>query len=226
MKKRASRRTVLLGALGSAMLSACDSGGSDGQQSAAPPSQPSPSPSPPPPPAPPQLLAGVNIAGLEFTSSKLPGKLHTDYPAPDPAEIDYYHARGASTLRLPFLWERLQPTLGGALDSPYLALIDAVVDQAQSLGMTVVLDAHQYGRRRVDGTPVIIGATPAVTSAHFASFWRQLAVRYRNKPVIYNLTNEPHDQEKELLVSVQNEAIAAIRNAGATQLVPASGGTA
>ena len=49
-------------------------------------------------------------------------------------------------------------------------------------------------------------------------------MRYRNKPVIYNLTNEPHDQEKALLVSVQNEAIAAIRDAGATQLVLASGG--
>ena len=224
MKKRASRRTVLLGALGSAMLAACDGGGSGGQQSAGPPPQPSPSPPlPPPPPAPQRLLAGVNIAGLEFTSGKLPGKLHTDFPAPDAAEIAYYHARGASTLRLPFLWERLQPTMGGSLDAAHLALIDAVVDQAQSLGMTVVLDAHQYGRRRHEGQPVIIG-TGAVTSAHFASFWRQLAVRYRNKPVIYNLTNEPHDQDKALLVSVQNEAIAAIRNAGANQLVLASGG--
>jgi endoglucanase len=169
------------------------------------------------------LKAGVNIAGLEFRSSKLPGKLNVDYPAPKAAEIAYYRSRGARTLRLPFLWERLQPTLMGRFDQPYLALIDGVVSQAQSLGMTVVLDAHQYGRRRQNGQSYIIGETTTVTAQHFAHMWRWLANRYKSRPVIYGLTNEPHDQDKAVLVNVQNTAIAAIRAAGGRQLVLASG---
>lgn len=169
------------------------------------------------------LMAGVNVAGLEFTSSKLPGRLNYDYCAPKPAEISYYRARGAKTLRVPFLWERLQPTLGGRFDDAYLALLDATVSQAQNLGMSVVLDAHQYGRRRLNGQSYIIGQTSTVTAAHFAHMWRWLANRYRQRPVIYGLINEPHDQDKPTLVNVQNAAIAAIRAAGSRQLVLASG---
>src|SRR5437868_389450 len=97
------------------------------------------------------LKAGVNIAGLEFGSSKLPGTLNVNYCTVNPPEMSYYKSRGAKTIRLPFLWERLQPTLGGSFNQSYLALIDAAVSQAQNLGMSIVLDAHQYGRRRQNG---------------------------------------------------------------------------
>jgi endoglucanase len=169
------------------------------------------------------LKAGVNVSGLEFGSSRLPGRLGVDYCAPNPAEIAYYRSRGAKTLRLPFLWERLQPTIGGSFDQAYVALIDAAVSQAQSLGMSVVLDAHQYGRRRQNGQVYVIGQASAVTAAHFAHMWRWLAARYRTRPVIYGLINEPHDQNKPTLVNVQNAAISAIRAAGSRQLVLASG---
>lgn len=169
------------------------------------------------------IKAGVNIAGLEFSSSKLPGRVNIDYPAPKAAEIAYYRSRGARTLRLPFLWERLQPTLMGPFNQQYLALIDGVVTQAHSLGMSVVIDAHQYGRRRQNGVVHIIGQSSAVTAQHFAHMWRWLAYRYKRRPVIYGLCNEPHDQDKTVLVNVQNAAIAAIRATGSRQLVLASG---
>jgi endoglucanase len=169
------------------------------------------------------LKAGVNIAGLEFGSRKLPGRLNYDYCGPKPAEIAYYKSRGAKTIRLPFLWERLQPTLMGPFNPEYLAQIDAAVSQAHNLGMSIVLDAHQYGRRTVNGQRVIIGETPAVTAAHFANMWRRLATRYLAKRVIFGLCNEPHGQDKPTLVRVQNTAIAAIRQAGARQLILVSG---
>ena len=169
------------------------------------------------------LKAGVNIAGLEFSSSKLPGTLNSSYCCVSPPEMSYYKSRGAKTIRLPFLWERLQPTLGGSFSQSYLALIDAAVSQAQNLGMSIVLDAHQYGRRRQNGQLYIIGQSNTVTAAHFAQMWRMLATRYRSRPVIYGLVNEPHDQDKATLVNVQNAAISAIRGAGARQLILASG---
>lgn len=221
------RRLLGAAALGAVAFSAgCKSSADEASGGANPPATPTPAPSPPPPAPQPASLwkTGVNVAGLEFKSSALPGRVGTDYPRPDPAEIRYYQSKGFSTIRLPFRWERAQPQLGGALDSAYVGLIDAVVDQAQLLGMTVLLDAHQYGRRREGGTGYIIGETSVVTSAHFASFWRAMAARYKSKPVIFNLNNEPNGVDKAVLARVQNDAIAAIRNTGASQLILASGG--
>jgi endoglucanase len=170
-----------------------------------------------------KLMTGVNVAGLEFNSSRLPGRAGYDYPAPDLAEIAYYRTSGAKVLRLPFRWERMQPTLNGGFNSAYAGLIDSAVNKAQALGMKVLLDAHQYGRRKQGGTSYIIGETSTVTSAHFAGFWEGVARRYLNKPVIFNLTNEPNKQNLSNLVRVQNEAIARIRRTGATQMILVSG---
>lgn len=175
-----------------------------------------------PPARPRPRLKGVNIAGLEFNSARLPGRLDHDYVAPNPAEIAYYRAAGARVLRIPFLWERLQPDLGGAFDAGYLRLLQRVVDR--SGGMNVILDAHQYGRRRERGQAHIIGESSDVSSRHFSDFWRELATQFRAAPnIIFGLQNEPHDQRMDVLIRVQNEAIAAIRGAGATQLILASG---
>jgi endoglucanase len=181
-------------------------------------------PSPPSAQAATTLFTGVNIAGLEFNSGRLPGRVGTDYPAPNPAEILYYRSRGARTMRLPFLWERLQPTLNGSFDSAYLGLIDQVVALGRDNGIKIVLDAHQYGRRKAAGQSYKIGETSTVTTAHFAQFWRALAGRFRSSNVIFNLTNEPHDQNLNTLVSVQNSVIGAIRDANASQLILVSGG--
>lgn len=200
MKLQLSRRALIGAAAGTAMVAATEAGA-----------------------AVPALKAGVNISGLEFTSSKLPGRLNYDYCAANPAEIAYYKARGATTLRLPFLWERLQPNLTSGFDSAYLGLIDAAVSHAHNLGMTLVLDAHQYGRRRQNGQALIIGES-SITATHFARMWRGLAGRYRAKRVMFGLCNEPHDQDKPALVNVQNTVIASIRAANARQMVLVSGG--
>jgi len=113
--------------------------------------------------------------------------------------------------------------LNGEFDPQYAGYIDAVLAQVTSLDMTVVLDAHQYGRRRENGQSYIIGETETVTSRHFAQFWSSAAARWRNNRVIFNLTNEPNGQDLGNLVRVQNEAIVAIRETGAANLILASG---
>lgn len=163
-------------------------------------------------------LKGVNIAGLEFNRGRLPGRLDHDYVAPKDEELAYYRAAGATVFRVPFLWERLQPELGGAFDQDYLALLERAVSQAA--GSSLILDAHQYGRRRMGGELQIIGESAAVTSAHFSQFWGSLARHFHDSPnVIFGLQNEPFRQDMDILVRVQNEAIASIRAAGARQMV-------
>ena len=171
-----------------------------------------------------RLITGVNLAGLEFNSSRLPGERDRDFVAPGANDLDYYRRRGAGAVRLPFLWERLQPDLGGDFDDAYWGLIETLVTAARSRDMHIVLDAHQYGRRQVRGRAEIIGESSAVTVQHFSTFWRMIAERLREHPhVIFGLVNEPHDQDRARLVATQNEAIRAIRDAGARQLVLVSG---
>lgn len=167
-----------------------------------------------------RLLTGVNLAGLEFNSGRLPGRLNHDFVAPDAEELDYWRGLGASTVRVPFLWERLQPELGGVFDLDQWRVLEELIEATAERNMHIVLDPHQYGRRRVQGEARIIGESEHVTAAHFAGFWRELATRCADRVhVIFNLQNEPHDQNLATLVRVHNQAIEAMRATGARQLI-------
>ena len=63
-------------------------------------------------------FTGVNLAGAEF-GSRLPGTYNTDYTYPTTAEINYFVGKGMNTFRVPFRWERVQPTLNSAFNSTF-----------------------------------------------------------------------------------------------------------
>lgn len=147
-----------------------------------------------------------------------PGTYSTTYTYPSNAEVDYFVGKKMNTLRLPFRWERLQRTLGGAFDSAEQGYMDSFVSYATGKGAYVVLDPHNYAR--YNGNNVIGASGSSVTQAHFADFWSRLATRYKgNSKVIFALMNEPHDMSTSLWVSNANAAIAAIRATGATNLI-------
>ncbi|RZA00362.1 MAG: hypothetical protein EOO68_11395 [Moraxellaceae bacterium] len=56
-------------------------------------------------------LTGINQAGAEFNSTKLPGEIHKDYTYPVAADLAFIAAQGANVIRLPIRWERIQPTV-------------------------------------------------------------------------------------------------------------------
>ncbi len=56
-------------------------------------------------------MIGVNLAGAEFGSAS--GVYGTSYIYPTASELDYFKSEGITLIRLPFMWERAQPTLGG-----------------------------------------------------------------------------------------------------------------
>lgn len=171
-----------------------------------------------------RLLTGVNLAGLEFASGRLPGRLDHDFATPTLAELDYYRGCGARIVRIPFLWERAQPALGRDLDEAYLELLDTIIEGARARELGVILDAHQYGRRRDANGHHIIAETEHASTNDFALFWSALAQRYRAAShVAFGLNNEPHDQNTSILVNVLNAAIRAIRATGSTHLILASG---
>jgi len=164
-------------------------------------------------------LLGVNLAGGEFGAVGQP--YGTGYTYPTHAEIDYEAASGMNVIRLPFLWERIQPTLGGPLDPAELARIDDVVNYATSKGMKVDLDVHDYGN--YGGQPI---GSSAVPNSAFADLWGKIAAHYAtNVNVMFGLMNEPQQSSASGWLGSVNAAITAIRGAGASQeiLVPGIG---
>lgn len=58
--------------------------------------------------------------------------------------MDYYISKNMNVFRVPFLWERLQPTLLGDFDTTYASSLDGVVSYATGKGAWVLLDVHKY----------------------------------------------------------------------------------
>lgn len=170
---------------------------------------------------------GVSLAGAEFAADPwgngtFPGTYGVHYIYPTTAEVSYFGGKKMNTLRLPFRWERLQPNLQQAFDSAEWARLDGFVSQATAAGMTVVLDPHNYARWHTN----LVGA--GVSNEAFADFWGRLAAAYKgNARVAFALMNEPHDMGTEQWLSAANAAVAAIRAAGANNLllVPGNGWT-
>ena len=159
---------------------------------------------------------GVNISGAQYGTGGTEG---TDYTYPTHAEIDYFASKGFTAIRLPFLLERVQPNMDGALSATELGYIDDVVNYAGSKGIDVILDPHDFGYAY--GSQI---GSAAVPNSAFANFWGQLAGHFASSSnVLFGLMNEPHDISATQWLGSVNTAIAAIRVAGATSqqiLVP------
>lgn len=170
---------------------------------------------------------GVSLAGAEFAADPwgngtFPGTHGVHYIYPNAGEVSYFGGKKMNTVRLPFRWERLQPTLQAAFNTEEWNRLNGFVASATASGMTVVLDPHNYARWHTN----VIGS--GVPNAAFADFWSRLATAYKGNPrVVFALMNEPHDMGTEQWLAAANAAVAAIRAAGANNLllVPGNGWT-
>ena len=166
---------------------------------------------------------GVNLAGLDFGPTILPGVAGTNYFVPTAAELDYYKSKGLSLIRLPFLWERAQPTLGADLDPTYMGYVDGIVADASSRNMSVILDMHNYGRYPQGGS--VIGSPGGPTVANFQDVWTKLALRYTNEPAVwgFDLMNEPHNLGSVSWYTIAQAGISAIRTTDKTHVILVEG---
>lgn len=162
---------------------------------------------------------GVSLAGAEFGEGNLPGTYNSDYVYPSASSVDYFKGKGMNSVRLPFRWERLQPSLNQAFDTNELSRLTSFVQQVTAKGVTVMIDPHNYARYRGN----LIGSY-AVPNSAYADFWSRLASQFKgNNLVVFALMNEPHDMPTEQWLSGANAALAAIRATGATNIVTVPG---
>ncbi|RXW25592.1 hypothetical protein EST38_g213 [Candolleomyces aberdarensis] len=163
---------------------------------------------------------GVNQSGAEFGENVIPGVLGTHYTWPSPSSIDYFTNQGFNTFRIPFKLERLSPPgrgLGGAFDQPYLQGLKQIVDYVtRTKNAFAIIEPHNY--MRYNGN--VITDTNA-----FANWWRSLATEFRsNDKVIFDVMNEPHTMDAQVVFNLNQAAVNAIRAAGATtQLILVEG---
>lgn len=159
------------------------------------------------------MMTGVNLAGAEFGEPG--GAYGTAYRYPDDGEIDAIAKRGFTIIRLPFLWERIQPVLSGDLDAKEFERLDHVVARSLDRKLAIILDLHNYARRGQDA----IGSDKLPVAA-FADVWRRLAERYKGRDgVAFGLMNEPHDMPTEDWARAAQAAIDAIRTTKACNRV-------
>lgn len=159
------------------------------------------------------FYTGINLAGLEFGESAIPGTVNQHYAFPTTNEVDYYMGKGMNIFRLPFLWERLQPTGRGPFSAIYFTYIDNFVHYVTNIkGATVIIDPHNYAR--------YFHVLVSQKGPEFVDLWIRLANLYKNNSkVIFGLMNEPHTMLTSDWLYAANLAIAGIRQTGATNLI-------
>lgn len=163
-------------------------------------------------------FTGVNLSGLEF-GPELGDRFGTTYFANPKSAFDYWDSNGANTVRLPFLWERLQTTSVGPLDSQYLQLIKDAVAHAKSNGQVLILDlltrSNLFDEVNPDRSEEKMNA--------FVDVWTKLANEFKDDVnVWFGLMNEPtHISAADWMLGAQ-AATNAIRATGAENkiLVP------
>lgn len=115
--------------------------------------------------------------------------LNIDYRYPTASEYRYFAGKQMNIVRLPILWERMQPKAQGPLDQAQLALLKQAVANAKAANQYLIIDVHNYAKYY--GQKIGSKRVPVRT---FTDLWRRLAIAFKSdNAVIFGLMNEPYD---------------------------------
>ncbi|WP_268796491.1 cellulase family glycosylhydrolase [Pseudomonas huanghezhanensis] len=160
----------------------------------------------------PSMLKGVNLSGMEFSRTAF---------VPTNATIDYLFGQGFNCIRMPVLWQRMQPTLFGTLDTNgSTGLADkykASMNYVLSKGMVCIVDgAHNYGSR-----PEGKVGSAAVPVTALDDYWTKMFAFLGSDPkIVFDLMNEPPNAGWGAMAS---SSTAALRAAGCLNRIHAYG---
>jgi endoglucanase len=205
----------------------------------------------------PKYVTGVNYSGAEFGDPGAPWT-YNSYQYWNQTVIDYWWGQGARIMRHPFWMERMQEQTYGPLKTTNDGVSGtadwtrmlAGIKLATDKGFYVILDPHNYGRRRVfDGTQftaadgkkywgpklawhvgeVVNGSRAFPPTAYF-DFWKKVASdpAIKNNPkIVFCLMNEPELAATALNAHnnrlYQQGAINAIRSVGCWNFIMVPG---
>lgn len=165
-------------------------------------------------------LTGVNLAGAEFKSSQLPGVANKDYTYPKDSELSFIAAQGATVIRLPFRWERIQQRALSPLDPAELLRLQNTVRSANAQGLCVILDIHNYAKYY--GVPL---KDNAALQAAFTDLWLRLAAVFNDAhSTAFGLMNEPSYLPISQWGLLSKRTLTALRRANSKNIILLGGG--
>lgn len=157
---------------------------------------------------------GVNIAGAEFAPDNPDATYGTHYIYPDAKVAAPFAARGMNAIRVPILWERIQPWPQAMLSPKDSKRLDEALDALSDFPL-VIIDVHNYARYQ----GVRLG-NDAASMDKLADLWTRLADRYKDRPnVAFGIMNEPNDIDPRVWRTLADRAVQAIRKTGAKNLI-------
>jgi endoglucanase len=131
-----------------------------------------------------------------------------------PGYLPRIKAAGFDHVRLPVKWSgHAGKTAPYTIDPKFAARVDEILDQAEKVGLRVVLNVHHYDE---------IVSDPAAHTERLLALWRQIARQYRDRPetVLFEALNEPHDKLTPALWNdLFPKALAVIRETNPTRPV-------
>jgi len=168
-----------------------------------------------------RLAPGVNLAGAEFNSGKLPGKLNFDFVYPSTAVLEYFAQKGFRLIRLPITWERYQPEAYGELDPTNLAQFQRVLSFAADNNLCLWLDLHNYGKYQGMALNKIANA-----SGTLQDFWQRIVAAAGNKQayLALGLMNEPAALSRASWAAIAQKTVLGLRRNAVNNLIIVSGG--
>ena len=110
-------------------------------------------------------------------------------------------------------FRRMTPANDYALGESWFEVLDWAVREAQTQGLRVILDLHEFNA---------MGNDPVTNKAKFLAFWRQLSAHCQGAPesVVFEVLNEPcRKLTPELWNAYLAEALAIIREKHPTRMV-------
>jgi endoglucanase len=159
-------------------------------------------------------LAGINLAGGEFNAARKPGRYGKDYIYPSARTAAPFAASGMQIVRVPVLWERLQPQPGEPLDVAEMKRVDKAL-AALGTFRIIVLDVHNYGKRNGERLDLLPNG-----DAQLAELWTLLARHYAgDRRIAFGLMNEPNGIPASVWRAMVDRSVRAIRDAGARNLI-------
>lgn len=160
------------------------------------------------------LYPGVNLSGGEFGGGARVDRYAFSYIYPSRRDAQPFIEAGMKAVRLPILWERVQRKPFGKLDGLEMRRVDDLL-AAMAPFAFIIIDIHNFGGR--DGVDL---GQRTQGAEELADLWRQLAARYKERPAIaFGLMNEPHAMSARTWRAIADRSVAAIRAAGATNLI-------
>jgi endoglucanase len=151
---------------------------------------------------------GVTVSGPEFQDAVYTDKTYSGY--------SYFHQKGLTLIRMPFKWERIQPTLQGVLNMNQLNKYSEMVTSAQNAGETVIIEPHNFAR--FNNIPLTVN-----DQHNFSDLWSKIAIHFKDYSGIwgYELMNEPHDipGDCQTWETLSQSAIDAIRIVDTTHYI-------